>query len=333
MLCWPEWLLWMIMPRKRDIILIDGKNFCYRYHYTNKNLRDSHNRSTSVLHGALWGLLRLQKEFPNTPLVFVWDGGGKTWRHEITEGTYKSNRKASPDVLMVANQLPILRTFLRKIGCRQFKISKVEGDDLIGILATYIEKADLFEKIIIHSNDKDFLQLAARSRIHILPGGMKEKKWKVLDMKGMVEKGGCEPHLWRSVRALIGDSVDGIPGVKRGVGPKTALKMIAAGVDPTIPFSKQTKEIRKALPDLAGVWDKVELNYELVGIQTCFDLSKFPSGVRREIEEMLSKLSRRKFIRRPSYVTKERYQSMLMWLSKYDLTGLLARRRELWKLR
>lgn len=65
------------------LIIVDGKNFVYRHHFTHRGLA-SKGRPTSALFGALQGLAALSRRIPNTPIIFVWDGGGKTWRHKMS---------------------------------------------------------------------------------------------------------------------------------------------------------------------------------------------------------------------------------------------------------
>jgi len=65
------------------VVLVDGRNFVFRNHFTHQGLQTTDGQPTSVLHGCLSGLLSLQKRLPETPIVFVWDGGGETWRHRL----------------------------------------------------------------------------------------------------------------------------------------------------------------------------------------------------------------------------------------------------------
>jgi len=67
----------------KTVMLVDGRNFVYRSHFAHKELKTSTGEPTSVLFGSLNGLLSLTKRVPGVPIVFVWDGGGRTWRHKL----------------------------------------------------------------------------------------------------------------------------------------------------------------------------------------------------------------------------------------------------------
>lgn len=71
------------MEANERVVLIDGKNFVFRNHFTHQGLSTEDGEPTGVLFGCLNGLLSLAKRLPGTPIVFVWDGGGETWRHRL----------------------------------------------------------------------------------------------------------------------------------------------------------------------------------------------------------------------------------------------------------
>ena len=58
------------------------------------------------------------------------------------------------------------------------------------------------------------------------PPGSPTPAWRRLDAAGVTEKFGVPPERIPDYLALIGDTVDNIPGL-RGVGPKTAVKWLA----------------------------------------------------------------------------------------------------------
>ena len=90
-------------------------------------------------------------------------------------------------------------------------------------LADYARRAEAAGwAVVIASADKDFLQLV-NARIGILnPNDKSEKIWTDADV---VAKTGVEPRQVADWLALVGDSVDNIPGVP-GVGPKTAAELL-----------------------------------------------------------------------------------------------------------
>ena len=74
--------------------------------------------------------------------------------------------------------------------------------------------------VLISTGDKDMAQLV---NDHVtLVNTMTQT---VLDREGVIEKFGVPPELIIDLLALMGDSVDNIPGVA-GVGEKTALALL-----------------------------------------------------------------------------------------------------------
>lgn len=69
----------------KSLILIDGKNFLFRNFYAHSMLTTNSGEYTGALYGCLHGLLTLAHQLPDTPIVFVWDGGGQTWRHKLLQ--------------------------------------------------------------------------------------------------------------------------------------------------------------------------------------------------------------------------------------------------------
>jgi DNA polymerase-1 len=94
----------------------------------------------------------------------------------------------------------------------------VEADDVIGTLTKQAESAGM--RVIISTGDKDMAQLV--SPAVTLVNTMSNE---TLDVAGVEKKFGVKPDRFIDYLALIGDTIDNIPGVDK-VGPKTACKWI-----------------------------------------------------------------------------------------------------------
>ena len=92
--------------------------------------------------------------------------------------------------------------------------NEFEADDIIGTLLNQLLK-DKHEAIVV-SNDKDFAQFVSE-KVTFWNFAKGEKH----DSVSVEEKFGVRPGQIVDLLALMGDSVDNIPGVQ-GVGPKTA---------------------------------------------------------------------------------------------------------------
>ena len=204
-------------PTGSRLLLVDGHAYAYRAFHAIRSLHGPNGAPTNALYGfikmrqKLLGLLR-----PTHQLV-VWDGGLATERRaDLPE--YKAQRPPTPDDLTL--QLPQLEEWLDALGCPQLCRDGTEADDWIGTYARQAAAAGW--EVVIASSDKDFLQLVD-DRIRIFnPNDKSEKLWTASDV---VAKTGVEPVQVVDWLALVGDSVDNIPGVP-GVGPKTAADLL-----------------------------------------------------------------------------------------------------------
>jgi 5'-3' exonuclease len=335
-----------------SVVLIDGKNMVYRNAYTHQSL-SSGGFPTGVIYGCLTGMLSLAKRLPKTPLVWVWDGVGKTWRHELAAGVYKANRTREkvkdlsftgserPDFVEAAQrQIPRLQKFLSMTGFRQFQVVSLEGDDLIGILLTHIAKEKLFDEVIIYSTDKDFYQFVG-SRVRVLRGTEKGGNLKWADPKEIKKDFGVDVTQWTKLRALTGDTSDCIPQIFDGVGPKTAAQFIRDGVDPSKPtFQELSKTVfrkyqrglvvRGKPVDFVKRWPDIYLNYRLCQIVRDCECTELPKEMREGLREMLDGLDRNAFHREK--LTNESWYRMSEFLMKLEMTELLGARHLLWQI-
>jgi DNA polymerase-1 len=150
-------------------------------------------------------------------LIVVWDGGLSEERMALLP-EYKAQRPEMPDDLRP--QLDGMVCYLKAAGVASHRGVGVEADDYIACLAR--RAADAGMNVVIASSDKDFMQLVS-ARVGLLnPGDKSEAVWADKQVRA---KAGVEPSQIVDWLALMGDSVDNIPGVP-GVGPKTAADLL-----------------------------------------------------------------------------------------------------------
>ena len=160
-------------------------------------------------------LRRLAKDYPNSPLAVVFDAPGKTFRDDMF-ADYKANRSAMPDDLR--EQIAPIHAMIKAMGLPLISVSGVEADDVIG---TYAAQATALQReTVISTGDKDMAQLV--TPYVTLVNTMTET---TMDTEGVKEKFGVGPERIIDYLALMGDTVDNIPGVPK-VGPKTAAKWL-----------------------------------------------------------------------------------------------------------
>ncbi len=209
------------------------------------DLRNKAGEPTGALYGIINMLKRLRADYPSaTHLACVFDAKGKTFRDDLYP-EYKANRPSMPEDLRA--QIEPIHAAVAALGWPVLAIEGVEADDVI---ATYAHQATQAGwKTIISTGDKDLAQLVDD---HVmLVNTMSNEK---LDRMGVIAKFGVPPERIVDYLALIGDSVDNVPGVEK-CGPKTAVKWLTeyGTLDDIIAKAGAIKgvvgeNLRKALP-------------------------------------------------------------------------------------
>lgn len=201
-------------------LLLDGYNLAFRSYYAIKQLSRSDGFPTNALHGWLNSLWRLERDYGPARTVVFFDLGGAARQEALLE-TYKAQRTEMP--IDLAKQMPYLKAMVHHLGYNLVEVEGVEADDLIGSSARALAKAG--EETLIVSADKDLGQCVGGCITQLLPPPSAKLPWKRLDSVGVTERFGVGPQLIPDFLALVGDTVDNIPGVP-GVGPKTAAKWL-----------------------------------------------------------------------------------------------------------
>ncbi|MGB2001850.1 MAG: DNA polymerase I, partial [Porticoccaceae bacterium] len=203
------------MATKTPLILVDGSSYLYRAFHALPPLTNSKGKPTGAVKGVINMMRRLQKDYPESTHVVVFDAKGKTFRDEIYSD-YKANRPPMPDDLRL--QIEPIHQIIQAMGMPMLVIEGVEADDVIGTLALQATAAQ--RPVVISTGDKDIAQMVNE---HIVMENTMTNT--VLDRAGVIEKFGIPPELIIDYLALLGDKSDNIPGVP-GVGEKTALGLL-----------------------------------------------------------------------------------------------------------
>ena len=258
------------------LILVDGSSYLFRAFHALPPLANSKGLNTGAAKGVIGMLKRLQADNPNDQLVVIFDAKGPTFRNEIYS-EYKANRPPMPEELR--EQIEPIHNVIRAMGLPLISILGVEADDVIGTLS---EMATAEKRpVLISTGDKDMAQLV--NDYVTLVNTMTQV---VLDRDGVVEKFGVPPELIIDLLALMGDSVDNIPGVA-GVGEKTALALLQnlGGISDIYSQLDRVAELpirgAKSLGEkLSASKEMAELSYVLATIKTDCELALSESDLR-----------------------------------------------------
>jgi len=206
------------MPTQH-LYLVDGSSYIFRAFHRLPPLTNKFGLNVGAVYGyttMLWKLADgLNKAEGPTHLAVILDASESTFRKEMYDG-YKAQRPPPPPELVP--QFPLIRDATRAFSIPCIELEGLEADDIIACYA----KAALAQgwQVTIVSSDKDLMQL-------IEPGldmldTMNDRR---IDRDYVIGKFGVPPEQLGDVLALMGDSVDNVPGVP-GVGPKTASQLI-----------------------------------------------------------------------------------------------------------
>ncbi|KWH08791.1 DNA polymerase I [Burkholderia territorii] len=255
------------MPEERNLegktlLLVDGSSYLYRAYHAMPDLRGPGGEPTGALYGIINMLRRMRKEVSAEYSACVFDAKGKTFRDDLY-ADYKANRPSMPPDL--ALQVEPIHGAVRALGWPLLMVEGVEADDVIGTLAREAERHGM--NVIVSTGDKDLAQLVT-DRVTLVNTMTNE----TLDRAGVIEKFGVPPERIIDYLALIGDTVDNVPGVEK-CGPKTAVKWLSQ-YDSLDGVIEHAGEIKGVVGDnLRRALDFLPLGRKLVTVDTACDLA------------------------------------------------------------
>lgn len=202
-------------PHVPRLVLVDGSGYIFRAYHALPPLTRADGVAVGAVYGFTTMLMKLRETYAKDRLVVIFDASRHSFRNEIYS-EYKAHRPPAPEDLVP--QFALVREATRALNIPAIELEMVEADDLIASYAVAARKEAM--EVVIISSDKDLMQLI-RDGVSMLDP-MKQKN---IGEKEVLEKFGVSPEKVIEVQALIGDSVDNVPGVP-GIGPKTAAELI-----------------------------------------------------------------------------------------------------------
>jgi DNA polymerase-1 len=208
-------------PAPKKVFLVDAMGFIFRAYFAPMaRLNSPAGIPTKVPYLFSNMLRKLQKEHAPDYLAVVFDTREPTFRDKLFD-KYKAQRPPMPDDLAV--QLPYVRRMCEAMRLPILEFDGFEADDVIGALAKQASKKGLDVSIV--TSDKDMMQLVGGKVRVLRPGAGPDKTDLVVDAAKVEEIMGVPPEKVADVMALMGDSIDNIPGAK-GIGEKGAKELI-----------------------------------------------------------------------------------------------------------
>ncbi|HNU10965.1 MAG TPA: DNA polymerase I [Rubrivivax sp.] len=205
-------------PNQDLMLLVDGSSYLYRAYHAMPDLRAPDGFPTGAIHGMVAMMKALRLQHPARQAVCVFDASGPTFRDALYP-EYKANRSPMPDALR--EQIEPIHEVVRLLGWQVLVVPGIEADDAIGTLARAAQAQG--QQVLISTGDKDLAQLVNPQVTLVNTMARPPER---LDEAGVAAKYGVPPERIVDYLALMGDTVDNVPGVDK-VGPKTAAKWIA----------------------------------------------------------------------------------------------------------
>ncbi len=253
------------------LFLIDGYSNIFRAFYAIRNLSSSRGEPTNAVYGFVTMLRKLLRE-ENPELVGVALEGGRTFRSDKFE-EYKANRRPMPEDL--ASQLPWIRKVLEAYRIPTLELAGYEADDVLGSLSCRAAEAGY--DVVLVSADKDLMQLV-EPRVSLYHTGRN----KLYGPQEVEEDFGVPPAKVADVLALMGDSIDNIPGVP-GIGEKGAKSLIQEYGSLEELLARAGEISRKAYREgLLENQEQARLSKELSTIQTGLEIPFEPDALHRD---------------------------------------------------
>ncbi len=211
-------------------LLIDASIFIFRSYFSlPDNWFSEDGYPTAAVYGYTTFLLNLLENQQASTVAACYDESLDTCFRNDLYPDYKSSRELPDEAL--AFQLSACKQIGEQMGIASFASDHYEADDLLGTLAQLCRKES--RPVALLTRDKDLGQLLKREQDFLwnpsFKGAYKASEGR-LYTADIIEKFGVRPDQLVDYLALVGDSVDDIPGVP-GVGPKTAAGLLEQYTD------------------------------------------------------------------------------------------------------
>src|SRR5438270_6779253 len=203
------------------LYLVDGSSYIFRAYHRLPPLTNRHGTPAGAVYGyttMLWKLAEgLTKADGPTHMAVILDASEHTHRNVMYD-QYKAHRPPPPEDLVP--QFPLIRSATRAFSIPCIEEEGLEADDIIACYVTAAKSAGW--RVTIVSSDKDLMQLIDEDAGIDMLDTMNDRR---IGRAEVLEKFGVPPEKVGDVLALMGDSVDNVPGIP-GIGPKTASQLI-----------------------------------------------------------------------------------------------------------
>lgn len=198
--------------------LVDGTYELFRSFYGAPRAKSPAGVEVGATRGILATLLRLLREDGVTHVAVAFDTTIESFRNDLFAG-YKTGDGVDPDLW---SQAPLAERAARALGLVVWPMVEFEADDAMASAAARFAALEAVETVVLATPDKDLAQCVRGSRVVLWD----RRRGLVIDEAGVIERWGVPPASIPDYLALVGDTADGIPGL-RGWGARSAAAVLA----------------------------------------------------------------------------------------------------------
>lgn len=278
------------------LLLIDGHYYVYRSFFAIRELSNSRGEPTNAIYGFIKTVRRMVKDLAPDLAAVMWDMG-MPQRRVALQPAYKQQRAEMPDLMRP--QLTFIQKLVPLMGFASIGVEDTEADDLMGTYAVAARARG--DDVVLATNDKDLFQLV-NDHVKVYSTNKADlaapsDTFALLGAEAVRKKWGVEPQQIGDVLALIGDTVDNIPGVD-GVGGKTAATLLNThgSLDALLANLDAVKNERMR-EKLKAARAQIEQNREMVRLDLDLPLPKALDdlGIRPQWPELVAELEKCEF--------------------------------------
>jgi DNA polymerase I len=197
------------------VVLVDSHSLIYQVFHAMPAMTSPQGVEVGAAHGFLRDIANLLQQWDPDFLICTFDASGTTFRNEIYD-QYKAHREPMPDALR--HQLPLIHECLDVLSIPKVSLPGYEADDIIATLADQAQQRGA--RVLLVTSDKDCRQLLS-DHIQML----NVRKNDIFDVGQLKSVWGIRPDQVVDFQAMVGDSVDNVPGVPM-IGPKAAQQLL-----------------------------------------------------------------------------------------------------------
>ena len=209
----------MTEPNKGTVLILDSLNMAFRW---------KHQKALYFKDEYIKTIESFKRSYKADQVIILSDWGSSSYRKEIYP-EYKANRKAKQEEQseeeaayfekFFEEYLKIVEYYRNESTYPTFRFKGVEADDIAAYIVA--KRKDFgFNEIWLLSSDADW-NLMVQPRVsrfsYVTRKEVTYENWE--------EHYDCSPEDYISIKCLMGDAGDNVPGVPK-IGPKTAAKLV-----------------------------------------------------------------------------------------------------------